>query len=93
MYICEHAFKRMYIRVNYVIIYLLQRRYLMMNNKVANRIGLGMLIVSMILFIGLAGSLELDVITIGEFLMIGALYAALGAVGVWIVQMTGFKER
>ena len=64
-----------------------------MNNKVANRIGLGMLIVSMILFIGLAGSLELDVITIGEFLMIGALYAALGAVGVWIVQMTGFKER
>ena len=65
----------------------------MMNNKVANRIGLGMLIVSMILFIGLAGSLELDVITIGEFLMIGALYAALGAVGVWIVQMTGFKER
>lgn len=65
----------------------------MMNNKTANRIGLGMLIVSMILFIGLAGSLELDVITIGEFLMIGALYAALGAVGVWIVQMTGFKER
>ena len=65
----------------------------MMNNKVANRIGLGMLIVSVILFIGLAGSLELDVITIGEFLMIGALYAALGAVGVWIVQMTGFKER
>jgi hypothetical protein len=65
----------------------------MMNNKVANRIGLGMLIISMILFIGLAGSLELDVITIGEFLMIGALYAALGAVGVWIVQMTGFKER
>ena len=65
----------------------------MMNNKVANRIGLGMLIVSMILFIGLAGSLELDVITIGEFMMIGALYAALGAIGVWIVQMTGFKER
>ena len=64
-----------------------------MNNKVANRIGLGMLIVSMILFIGLAGSLELDVITIGEFLMIGALYTALGAIGVWIVQMTGFKER
>lgn len=64
-----------------------------MNNKVANRIGLGMLIVSMILFIGLAGSLELDVITISEFLMIGALYAALGAIGVWIVQMTGFKER
>ena len=64
-----------------------------MNNKVANRIGFTMLIVSMILFIGLAGSLELDVITIGEFLMIGALYAALGAVGVWIVQMTGFKER
>ena len=64
-----------------------------MNNKIANRIGLGMLIVSMILFIGLAGSLELDVITIGEFLMIGALYTALGAVGVWIVQMTGFKER
>lgn len=65
----------------------------MMNDKVANRIGLGMLIVSMILFIGLAGSLELDVITIGEFLMIGTLYTALGAVGVWIVQMTGFKER
>ena len=65
----------------------------MTNNKVANRIGLGMLIVSIILFIGLAGSLELDVITIGEFLMIGVLYAALGAVGVWIVQMTGFKER
>ena len=64
-----------------------------MNNKVANRIGLGMLIVSMILFIGLAGSLELDVITIGEFLMIGVLYAALGAIGAWIVQMTGFKER
>lgn len=65
----------------------------MMNNKVANRIGLGMLIVSIILFIGLAGSLELDTITIGEFLMIGALYAALGAIGVWIVQMTGFKGR
>ena len=64
-----------------------------MNNKVANRIGLVMLIVSMILFIGLAGSLELDVITIGEFLMIGVLYAALGAIGAWIVQMTGFKER
>lgn len=63
----------------------------MMNNKVANRIGLGMLIVSIILFIGLAGSLELDVITIGEFLMIGALYASLGAIGVWIVQMTGFN--
>lgn len=63
----------------------------MTNNKVANRIGVGMLIASMILFIGLAGSLELDVITIGEFLMIGALYAALGAVGVWIVQMTGFN--
>lgn len=63
----------------------------MMNDKVANRIGLGMLIVSIILFIGLAGSLELDVITIGEFLMIGALYVALGAVGVWIVQMTGFN--
>ena len=83
----------MYIRGAYVIIESLKRRYVMMNNKVANRIGLGMLIVSMILFIGLAGSLELDVITIGEFLMIGALYAALGAVGVWIVQMTGFKER
>ena len=62
-----------------------------MNNKVANRIGLGMLIVSVILFVGLAGSLELNVITIGEFLMIGSLYAALGAVGVWIVQMTGFN--
>lgn len=63
----------------------------MMNNKIANRIGLGMLIVSIILFIGLAGSLELDTITIGEFLIIGTLYAALGAIGVWIVQMTGFK--
>lgn len=63
----------------------------MMNNKVANRIGLGMLLMSVILFIGLAGSLELDTITIGEFLMIGTLYAALGAIGVWIVQMTGFK--
>ena len=63
----------------------------MMNNKVANRIGLGMLIISIILFIGLAGSLELDTITIGEFLIIGTLYAALGAIGVWIVQMTGFK--
>lgn len=65
----------------------------MMNNKVANRVGLGFLIVSVILLIGLAGSLELDVITIGEFLMIGALYTVLGAIGVWIVQMTGFKER
>lgn len=63
----------------------------MMNNKVANRIGLGMLLTSVILFIGLAGSLELDTIAIGEFLMIGTLYAALGAIGVWIVQMTGFK--
>ena len=63
----------------------------MMNNKVANRIGLGMLLMSVILFIGLAGSLELDTITIGEFLIIGTLYAALGAIGVWIVQMTGFK--
>ena len=65
----------------------------MMNNKVANRVGLGFIIVSVILLIGLAGSLELDVITIGEFLMIGVLYTALGAIGVWIVQMTGFKER
>ena len=63
----------------------------MMNNKVANRIGLGMLLMSVILFIGLAGSLELNTITIGEFLMIGTLYVALGAIGVWIVQMTGFK--
>ena len=63
----------------------------MMNNKIANRIGLGMLIVSIILFIGLAGSLELDTITLTEFLIIGTLYAALGAIGVWIVQMTGFK--
>lgn len=63
----------------------------MMNNKVANRIGLGMLIVSIILFIGLAGSLELDTITLTEFLMLGTLYAALGVIGVWIVQMTGFK--
>lgn len=63
----------------------------MMNNKVANRIGLGMLIVSIILFIGLAGSLELDTITLTEFLMLGTLYAALGAIGVWIVQMTGFN--
>lgn len=91
MYICNHTFKRMYIRDTYVIIYLLKRRYLMMNNKVANRIGLGMLIVSIILFIGLAGSLELDTITLTEFLMLGTLYAALGAIGVWIVQMTGFK--
>lgn len=63
----------------------------MMNNKVANRIGLGMLIVSIILFIGLAGSLELDTITLTEFLMLGTLYVALGAIGVWIVQMTGFN--
>lgn len=63
----------------------------MMNNKVANRIGLGMLIVSIILFIGLAGSLELDTITLTEFLMLGTLYVALGTIGVWIVQMTGFK--
>lgn len=83
---------RMYIRVECVIIYLLKRRYLMMNNKVANRIGLGMLIVSIILFIGLAGSLELDTITLTEFLMLGTLYVALGAIGVWIVQMTGFKR-
>ena len=62
-----------------------------MNNKVANRIGLGMLIVSIILFIGLAGSLELDTITLTEFLMLGTLYVTLGAIGVWIVQMTGFK--
>lgn len=62
-----------------------------MNNKVANRIGLGLLVTSAILFMGLAGSLELNTITIGEFLMIGSLYAALGAVGVWIVQMTGFN--
>jgi hypothetical protein len=62
-----------------------------MNNKVANRIGLGMLIVSIILFIGLAGSLELDTITLTEFLMLGTLYVALGAIGVWIVQMTDFK--
>ena len=64
---------------------------MMLNNKVANRIGLGLLVTSAILFMGLAGSLELNTITIGEFLMIGTLYAALGAVGVWIVQMTGFK--
>ena len=63
----------------------------MMNNKVANRIGLGMLIISIILFIGLAGSLELDTITLTEFLMLGTLYVALGAIGVWIVQMTGFN--
>lgn len=63
----------------------------MMNNKVANRIGLGMLIVSIILFIGLAGSLELDTITLTEFLTLGTLYVALGVIGVWIVQMTGFK--
>ena len=49
------------------------------------------LLMSVILFIGLAGSLELNTITIGEFLMIGTLYVALGAIGVWIVQMTGFK--
>ena len=63
----------------------------MMNNKIANRIGLGMLIVSIILFIGLAGSLELDTITLTEFLVLGTLYVTLGAIGVWIVQMTGFK--
>ena len=55
MYIANISCRRMYIRGAYVIIWLLKRRSLMMNNKVANRIGLGMLIVSVILFIGLAG--------------------------------------
>lgn len=63
----------------------------MMNDKVANRVGIFLMIMSVILLVGLAGSLELDTITINEFLMIGSLYAVLGGIGLWIVQMTGFK--
>ena len=63
----------------------------MMNNKVANRVGIFLMMMSVILLVGLAGSLELDTITINEFLMIGLLYAILGGIGLWIVQMTGFK--
>lgn len=63
----------------------------MTNSNVANRIGIFLILISVILLIGLAGSLELDTITIGEFLMIGSLYTVLGGIGLWIVQMTGFK--
>lgn len=63
----------------------------MMNDKVANRVGIFLMMMSVILLVGLAGSLELDTITINEFLMIGLLYAILGGIGLWIVQMTGFK--
>lgn len=62
-----------------------------MNDKVANRVGIFLMIMSVILLVGLAGSLELDTITINEFLMIGLLYTILGGIGLWIVQMTGFK--
>ena len=63
----------------------------MMNDKVANRVGIFLILISVILLVGLAGSLELDTITINEFLMIGSLYTVLGGSGLWIVQMTGFK--
>lgn len=63
----------------------------MMNDKVANRVGIFLILISVILLVGLAGSLELDTITINEFLMIGSLYTVLGGIGLWIVQMTGFK--
>lgn len=63
----------------------------MMNDKVANRVGIFLILISVILLVGLAGSLELDTITINEFLMIGLLYTILGGIGLWIVQMTGFK--
>lgn len=63
----------------------------MMNDKVANRVGIFLILISVILLVGLAGSLELDTITVGEFLMIGSLYTVLGGIGLWIVQMTGFK--
>lgn len=63
----------------------------MMNGKVANRVGIFLILISVILLVGLAGSLELDTITIDEFLMIGLLYTILGGIGLWIVQMTGFK--
>lgn len=63
----------------------------MTNSKVANRIGIFLILISVILLVGLAGSLELDTITVGEFLMIGSLYTVLGGIGLWIVQMTGFK--
>ena len=62
-----------------------------MNDKVANRVGIFLIMMSVILLVGLAGSLELNTITINEFLMIGLLYAILGGIGLWIVQMTGFK--
>lgn len=62
-----------------------------MNDKVANRVGIFLILISVILLVGLAGSLELDTITINEFLMIGSLYTVLGGIGLWIVQMTGFK--
>ena len=62
-----------------------------MNDKVANRVGIFLMMMSVILLVGLAGSLELDTITINEFLMIGLLYTILGGIGLWIVQMTGFK--
>lgn len=62
-----------------------------MNDKAANRVGIFLMMMSVILLVGLAGSLELDTITINEFLMIGLLYAILGGIGLWIVQMTGFK--
>ena len=64
---------------------------MMMNDKVANRVGIFLILISVILLVGLAGSLELDTITINEFLMIGLLYTILGGIGLWIVQMTGFK--
>lgn len=63
----------------------------MMNDKVANRVGIFLILISVILLVGLAGSLELDTITINEFLTIGSLYTVLGGIGLWIVQMTGFK--
>lgn len=63
----------------------------MMNDKVANRVGIFLILTSVILLVGLAGSLELDTITINEFLMIGLLYTILGGIGLWIVQMAGFK--
>lgn len=63
----------------------------MMNDKVANRVGIFLILISVILLVGLAGSLELDTITINEFLKIGSLYTVLGGIGLWIVQMTGFK--
>lgn len=63
----------------------------MMNDKVANRVGIFLILISVILLVGLAGSLELDTITINEFLTIGSLYTVLGGIGLWIVQMTCCK--